>query len=105
MPRANIELELYDENNESVKKLARVVVPWGILKKAVRLARVLDKASDQLDESEIDQIADLVVQIFGESNVTREELDQYADVGDMMTVLMGIINRARGIVPNAPPAA
>jgi hypothetical protein len=105
MPRANIELELYDENNESVKKLARVVVPWGILKKAVRLARVLDKASDQLDESEIDQIADLVVQIFGESNVTRKELDQYADVGDMMTVLMGIINRARGIVPNAPPAA
>ena len=105
MPRANIELELYDENNESVKKLARVVVPGGILKKAVRLARVLDKASDQLDESEIDQIADLVVQIFGESNVTRKELDQYADVGDMMTVLMGIINRARGIVPNAPPAA
>ena len=104
-PRASIELELYDEDSEVVKSLHRVVVPWGILKKAIRMGKVLDKPGDEMTEDDINQVSDLVVEIFGEDKVTRAELDKYADIGDMMAVLMNIISRARGIIPNAPPVA
>ncbi len=97
--RTPVELTLYDEKNEVIKELSRVVVPWGILKKATRLAEDLDV--DQLKESDIDNIAGLVVEIFGETNVTIAELDKYADVGDMISVVMSIMSRASALTPNS----
>ncbi len=98
--RTPVELTLYDEKNEIVKELSRVVVPWGILKKATRLSEDLDV--DALKESDIDNIAGLVVEIFGEQNVSIAELDKYADVGDMIMVVMSIMNRASALAPNSP---
>lgn len=106
MPRAPIELDLYDNDNEKVKTLSRVVVPWGILKKAVRLNKRLGKVDvEEIDEEAIDEMADLVIETFGEDKVTREELDKYADLGDMITLIQTLVQRGHGLVPNAPPAA
>lgn len=100
MPRAPIQLDLYDADSEVIKSLSRVVVPWGILKKAVRLSKHID----ELNEETVDEMADLVVQIFGEEKVTRQELDEFADVGDMISVIQTIVQRGHSLIPNAPPA-
>jgi hypothetical protein len=106
MPKASVELDLYDADDEKVKSLHRLIVPWGILKKAARLNKRLGKAKDEdLAEEDIDEVTDLVIEIFGEEKVTRLELDMYADIGDMITVIKTIAQRAHGLIPNAPPAA
>jgi hypothetical protein len=106
MPKAPVELDLYDSDDEKVKSLHRLIVPWGILKKAARLNKRIGKAKDDdLGEEDVDEITDLVIQIFGEDKVTRDELDRYADVGDMISVIKTIVARAQGLIPNAPPAA
>jgi hypothetical protein len=106
MPRANVELKLYDANDEVVKDLHRLIVPWGVLKKANRLGKRLKKSKEEeLEDADIDEISSLVVEIFGEDRVTVEELDKYADVGDLISVILSIANRAKGIIPNAPPVA
>jgi hypothetical protein len=104
MPKAAIELDLYGPDDEKIKTLKRLIVPWGILKKAVRLTKNIGTGEDVTEEN-IDEIAGLVIEIFGEANVTREELDQCTDVGDMLAVINAIANRGRGLIPNAPPAA
>jgi len=94
-----VSLTLYDRDDEPVKELKRSTIPWGILKKSVRLSENIDM--DALTEDDIDNIAGLVIEIFGEDRVTVAELDDYADVGDMMSVVMSIINRATGLLPNS----
>lgn len=105
MPRAPVELVLYDTDNEVVKSLSRIVIPWGLLKKAVRLSKNIDNNTEELSEEVVDEMADLVVQIFGEEKVTRQELDDFADVSDMISVIETIVQRGHGLIPNAPPAA
>ena len=102
-PKTPVELTLYDENDEISKELRRLIIPWGLLKKAVRLQESIDESN--ITDDDIDSISDLVIEIFGEEKVTREELEKGADVGDLMAVLMSIVSRARGLVPNAPPPA
>jgi hypothetical protein len=102
LTRAPIQLTLYNENDEPLKELSRVIVPWKLLKKSIRLAKNVDLNNP--GEDDIDQIADLIIEVFGESKVTRDELDNYADIGEMSSVLLSIVSRARGLVPNAPPA-
>lgn len=99
-----VELTIYDSENEPVKKLSRLIVPWGVLKKAVRLAKSITKADD-LGESDLDELTGLIIQVFGEDKITREELEAGADVGDMIVTIQAIVGRGQGLLPNAPPAA
>ncbi|RPH60010.1 MAG: hypothetical protein EHM81_07110 [Chloroflexi bacterium] len=105
MPKAPIELTLYDDADEPIIKLSRVTVPWGILKKAVRLSKTLTQKPEDISDEQIDELTDLVVMIFGEEKVTRDDLEKRADVNDMINVIQSIVSRGRGLVPNAPPAA
>ena len=106
MPRACVELELYGTDNEVIKKLSRVVVPWGILKKTLRVQKAIaGKEMEAITPEDMDEMAGLVVEIFGEDQVTRDDIDKYADLGDVIAVIAAVGNRARGLVPNAPPAA
>jgi len=108
MPNKNntpIVLTLYDENDEPIAELKRLIIPWGLLKKAVRLQKDIGDRLNEPTEADIDAIANLVIEIFGAEKVTLEQLDKYADVPEMMTVLMSIVSRARGLVPNSPPQA
>jgi hypothetical protein len=106
MSKAPVELELYGTGDEVIKRLHRLIVPWGILKKAAALNKRIGKASeDEIAEEDVDEIANLIIQIFGEEKVSLDELDKYADVGDMISVIKSIAARAQGLIPNAPPAA
>jgi hypothetical protein len=105
MPKAPVELDLYDENSDNIKHLSRVVVPWGILKKAVRLYKRIGKDAEEISEDSIDEMAGLVIEVFGEAQVSREELDKYADLGDMINLIKTLVTRGHGLIPNAPPAA
>ncbi|HAE59764.1 MAG TPA: hypothetical protein DCG54_09750 [Anaerolineae bacterium] len=102
--KAPIELNLYDDSDEPIKDLRRIIIPWGLAKKAVSISKSL-RASDEIEADQVDAITDLVVEIFGEDKVSREELEKFADLSDMVSVIRAIEVRAFNLVPNPPPAA
>ncbi|MDD5367458.1 MAG: hypothetical protein PHQ40_00370 [Anaerolineaceae bacterium] len=100
-----ITITLYDAEDAPIKTFTRSVVPWGILKRAIKMAKqlntdALDPAN--LDEKILDELAGLVVTIFGD-RFTIDDLDKGADVTDMIAVIEQIVNKAGGLVPNPPP--
>lgn len=97
---APVQLTLYDADDEPIKELSRLVVPWGILKRAVRLVKNLDV--DNVSEEDLDVITALVVEVFGDK-VTMEELEKHADIGDMLSVLTMIVAKAGLAMPAANP--
>src|SRR4030042_260181 len=101
---AHLVITLYDpETNEVVKEYTRTFVPWKLLKRAVKLSKSIESFSaDNLSEEVIDDLAALVVDTFG-SQFTVDQLSDGADMGEMMTVLTGIMASAQGTVPNPPP--
>jgi hypothetical protein len=102
--KAPINLNLYDQGDEPIKELHRIIIPWGLAKKAISISKSLRKG-EEINADQMDAIAALVVEVFGEDQVTIEELDKYADLGDMVSTIREIEARAYGLVPNAPPAA
>ncbi len=92
MPKP-IELTLYDpETNEAIKTYTRSFVPWAILKRAVNIQRSFDASGGVTDE-EIDELASIVVAMFGDQ-FSLDDVSRGADVGEMMVVIQSIISRA-----------
>jgi hypothetical protein len=109
---APIKLTIYDpETHESVKELQTSLVPWGILKRAIRLVKslggVMDEMKtaqaaqdvmavlDKLDEGTVDELTGLVCDVFG-GKVTIEELNRGTEIMEMVTVLQAVVSRAMG---------
>lgn len=101
-PNAAIVITLYTEQDEKKNEHRRLIVPWGFLKRAVRLSKELD--GGEITEDVIDQVADLLVEFFGQA-FTREELEKGADVAEIMACFQAIVAKAKGILPNPPPPA
>ena len=94
-------LRLYDPETDEIKKeFTRSYVPWGLLKKAIRLQKLLD--SDDLKEEDVDELTGLVVAAFNDQ-FTVEELNNGSDLGEMMSVLQNIIARASVFVEGRNP--
>jgi len=91
---APIELTLYGPDDEVVSKHSRAIVPWKILKRAVRLSKNLNEAD--LSEEDLDSLAQLVVDFYGNA-FDLEALENGADVAEMLTVLRAIITKASAI--------
>ena len=96
---ALMEITLYGDDNEVKATYSRMFVPWKLLKKAIVLAKHLDK--DNLTEDNIDELAGLVVEVFG-NKFSVAELNDGADVGEMMTVFTAIISKAQMGAPANP---
>lgn len=92
-------ITLYDENDEIKASYTRAFVPWRILKAALRMAKSMDV--NNMTENDIDALASLVVEAFG-NRFSIEDLNNGADVSEMVTVLQTIINKARGLMPSNP---
>lgn len=97
---ANLAITLYDNDNEVVATYTRTFVPWKLLKRAIRLAKTLNAAD--MTEDNIDELSALVVDVFGDK-FTVDQLNDGADVGEMMSVLTGIMSIAQQPGPNPPP--
>jgi hypothetical protein len=81
----------------------RSFVPWRLLKKAIRLSKTLSNLSEEnLTEEDVDAIASLVVDAFGD-HFTVDQLSEGADLAEMMAVMQAIVSRAQGITVNPPP--
>lgn len=90
---APITVTLYDpETNEVQETFTRSFIPWAILKRALRLQQSI-KDLENLTEADLDELAGLVVTVFGDQ-FSVEEASNGIDVGEMVTVLMAILNRA-----------
>jgi len=98
-----IELTLYDpETNEVIKTYTRSFVPWGILKRAIRMKNSITTAD--VKEEDLDEIASLVVAIFGDQ-FSLEQLNAGADIGEMASVVRAVISRASQFVEGRPPTS
>lgn len=100
-----ISITLYDADDEVIQTYTRSVVPWGILKRAVKMAKRLNVDMEDisnLNEEVIDELAGLVVIIFGDK-FSIDDLDKGADISDMVAVIQQIVSKAGGLVPNAKP--
>ena len=99
-----LKITIYDpETNEVRKEYSRSFIPWRILKKAIQISKTLAKMDQtEITEADVDAIAGLVVDVFVDQ-FTVAELNDGADLSEMMVVLQAIISRAEGMVPNPPP--
>jgi hypothetical protein len=102
-----IKITFYDGNDEIVKEFSRATIPWGILKRAVSLSRSVGRDTQEVSGTQLDEIAQLVVDLFG-GQFTVDELNKGVDIGDMMAILDGIVTRAGELVranPTTPPSS
>ncbi len=99
MPKTAMTITIYGEDDEIKATYSRMFVPWKLLKAAVRLAKQID--AEHMEEDDLDALAGLVVEVFG-NRFSIEDLNEGADVSDMMAVLQQIIGKARGLMPQNP---
>ncbi len=89
--KGTMQITLYNADNEVVKQFSQSIVPWGLLKKAVKLSKNLDM--NNLAEEDVDALAELVVETFG-NRFTLEELNSGADLEEMVIVLQTVVTKA-----------
>jgi len=104
---APIKLTIYNDEHEAVKELQTSLVPWGILKRAIKLAKTFKADGSNptemmasLDDESFDNLTGLVADLF-HGKVTVEELTWGADAGEMAAVMQAIVTRAFGEFGNA----
>jgi hypothetical protein len=92
-----ISITLYGEGDEVLSTHTRMFVPWKILKAAVKLSKGMDK--DAMTEEDVNTLAALVVEAFG-NKFSIDDLNEHADLSDMMNVLQMIIGKATNGMAN-----
>lgn len=101
-----IKITIYGENDEPVKECVRRIIPWGLLKKAVKLQKDLSEAKAKGEaEKQMDLINGFVVELF-KDQFTADELANGADTGEVIAVFQAVLARANAAVksnPTLPP--
>lgn len=100
-----IELKLYDENDEVKGEYRRSFVPFRVLKEAFKLRKWLKGMEDfeNLDQEVLDDLARFVTAFFG-NRFSVEELWDGAEVSEVLNVItqiMSVINDPNLIPPPA----
>ncbi|MBP7212734.1 MAG: hypothetical protein KBA03_00735 [Anaerolineaceae bacterium] len=100
-----INLKLYGENDEVEAEYNRSFVPFRLLKKASQMMKTIQNFGDDMEnisEDAIDQLADFVVEFFG-NKFSRDDLMDKADMGEIMAVVTAITMKMSGTSPNPTP--
>lgn len=120
MSRA-IEITLYDRDDKPSKTYTRDIIPWGIMKKAVQLMKSVTESEPEntsgkkkwgifpmpvtekktTEEVQMDAISQFVVELFG-NQFTIKELENGADMGEIMSVFQSVLTRANNAVKANP---
>ena len=93
-------LHLYDENSEIKSTFVRSFVPWKLLKEAVKIAKDLDPKD--MTEENVEELTGLVVAVYGDK-FSIQELNEGADVSEMVAVLQQIVSTANGVTADPTP--
>lgn len=100
MPRSTpMQITLYDQNSETRATFSQGFVPWRLLKAAVVLSKSLDM--NNMTEGDVDALAGLVAETFN-NRFSIQDLNDGADISEMITVLNQIIGKATGTMPGNP---
>lgn len=94
-----IQLTLYGPNDEIVSTHSRATITTRFLERAIDLSEIMRNAGQTKEILEaLDQ---LLVDFFG-GQFTLDQVKDGGDLGEKMTVLYAIINRASRIMPETP---
>lgn len=98
-----MQITLYDpETDEEKGTFSRAFVPWKLLKAAIRLQKDIDLENlANLKEEDVDKLTGLVVEVFG-NRFSIDELNEGADISNMVAVLNQIVAKASGNLPRNP---
>jgi len=96
---APIKLTLYGADDEVKGEFSRSIIPWKFLKRALKLAGMLE--SGDLTDADLDALGQLVVDFYGEQ-FSLADLENGADVSEMLVVLQAIVARAAELSPSSP---
>jgi hypothetical protein len=91
---APVELTLYNEEDEPVQNLSKSIIRWGIMKQAIKLAKAIENDTTSYDADVLDALSSFVCRVF-DDKVTPEQLEQGADISEIMTVFKAVLNRAQ----------
>lgn len=85
-------LTIYNENDEIKAEFQRLIIPWGMLKRALKF-KGLNEAN--IDEQTFDELAGFVCELFG-NKVTRQDIESGADISEVFAVIQAVVTRAGG---------
>ena len=91
MKNTPITITLYDENDEVKGEYQRLIIPWNMLKRALKF-RELD--TENLEET-FDELAGFVCELFG-NRFTAEKLGEGCDIAEIFAVIQAVVARAGG---------
>jgi hypothetical protein len=100
-----IKLTFYNpEDGEIEHEYATCIIPWGILKRAMRFAKRFGSGAGNLDiadltDADIDEISGLVVDLFGD-RFTMQDLANKTELTEVITVMQQIFTRAGANITN-----
>ena len=105
MATSPMTINLYGEDNEIEKTFTRKFVPWKMLKDAIKLQEKLgDLDPKKMKSEDVDEISDFIISVFG-NQFTKAEVDEKADMTEVIAVLITIIQIASGGMPKNPLSA
>lgn len=91
-----IEITLYGADDEPIKTYSKSVIRWGVLKKATKIANQIRESGDNAFSSDFDAISDFVCLMF-DNAFTARQLEDGADVSDIMACFRAVVNRANSL--------
>lgn len=92
-----IMLTLYNENDEVKAEYQKLIVPWGMLKRALKFKNLKESTTD---EKTFDEVAGFVCELFN-NKITLKDIEDGADISDVYSVIRSVVTRASTYFPNA----
>lgn len=91
-----IEITLYGLDDEPLQSYSKSVIRWGVLKKATKLANQIRESGDNAFSEDFDAISSFVCLLF-DNAFTSEQLEDGADVSEIMACFRAVVNRANAL--------
>ena len=93
---APVTMTLYDQNDEPITTLTKSVIRWGVLKRALKLATLMEESKGSESGEHLDALTAFVCELF-DDKVTQAELEAGADIGEVMACFKAVMHRASAL--------
>jgi aspartate ammonia-lyase len=102
MLKEPIVLTLYDDKNEVVNEFKCMIIPWKMLKKALSFSKYIsnEAGKDEINADIFDAMGQFVCELF-HNQFTIDELNEGADITEVMVAINAVVSHAGALNPNA----